>query len=132
MALIVIVDDRASNRTIFSRLAASVEPGVTVAAFADPREALAWLDKHPPDFVITDYQMPNLDGAEFTRRLRIRWSGADFPIMMITASEDSGFRRYAFEAGVTECLQSPVDHQEFLSVARASLQRARAIPTRVR
>jgi len=70
MPLIVILDDRATNRNIYTRLAASLEKGVTVTAFADPQLALEWLAEHPADLVITDYKMPRFDGAEFTRRFR--------------------------------------------------------------
>ncbi|HXN44584.1 MAG TPA: response regulator, partial [Xanthobacteraceae bacterium] len=65
MSLIVILDDRATNRQIFSRLAASIEDGVTVRAFADPQAALVWLETNTPDLVVTDFKMPNMDGAEF-------------------------------------------------------------------
>jgi diguanylate cyclase (GGDEF)-like protein/PAS domain S-box-containing protein len=118
MSLIVIVDDRATNRNIFSRLAASLEDGVEVAAFGDPEEAIDWLADHSPDLVITDYKMPRLDGAEFTRRFRSRPSGADVPVIVITIYDDRSFRLRALEAGATDFLQSPVDHQEFLTRAR--------------
>lgn len=122
MALIVILDDRVTNRNIFSRLAATLEEGVTVQAFGDPLEALAWLDDHPPDLIITDYKMPNLDGAEFTRVLRTRPNGADVPVVVITVYEDRSFRLRALEAGATDFLQSPVDHQEFLTRVRNLLK----------
>jgi CheY-like chemotaxis protein len=63
MPLIVILDDRATNRQIFSRLAASIEDGVTVRAFADPQAALVWLETNTPDLVVTDFKMPNMDGG---------------------------------------------------------------------
>ena len=40
MSLIVIIDDRVTNRNVFSKLAASIEADVSVRAFGDPREAL--------------------------------------------------------------------------------------------
>jgi len=125
MALIAILDDRVTNRNIFSRLAASLEEGVAVAAFGDPQEALEWLSEHPPDLVITDYKMPNLDGAEFTRRFRARPAGTDVPVIVITVYEDRSFRLRALEAGATDFLQSPVDHQEFLTRARNLLKLSR-------
>src|SRR5690606_1829131 len=63
--VIVIVDDRITNRNIFSRLAIAVEPDVTVHAFGDPIEALAWLEENGADLVISDYKMPQMDGADF-------------------------------------------------------------------
>ena len=51
MSLIVILDDRATNRQIFSKLAASIESRVTVRAFADPDSALEWMKGHTPDLI---------------------------------------------------------------------------------
>jgi CheY-like chemotaxis protein len=95
-ALIVVVDDRNTNRLIFSRLAASIKAGAVVEAFSDPLKMLAWIEGNAPDLVITDYKMPGMDGAEFIRQLRALPQGAD----------------------ATDFLQSPVDHQEFVTRGR--------------
>src|SRR5665811_1778453 len=58
MPQIVILDDRATNRKIFSKLAASIDSGVTVRSFGDPAEALAWLKHNTPDLIVTDFKMP--------------------------------------------------------------------------
>jgi len=118
MSLIVILDDQATNRTIFAQLAASLKPGLDVQTFGAPDEALAFLADRNPALVITDYKMPVMDGAEFTRRLRAIPNGADVPVIVITAYEDRSFRLRALEAGATDFLLYPVDHQEFLVRAR--------------
>jgi len=119
---IVIVDDRATNRNIFSRLAATVEDGILVRSFADPLEALTWLEDNPPDLVISDYKMPKMDGAAFIRRIRERPWGVDVPTVVITVYEDRSFRVRALEAGATDFLQAPVDHYEFVARARNLLK----------
>jgi diguanylate cyclase (GGDEF)-like protein len=116
--LIVVVDDRNTNRLIFSRLAASIREGVIVEAFSDPAAMLIWSESNVPDLVITDYKMPGMDGAEFIRRLRALPQGTDVPIIVITAYEDRDFRLRALDAGATDFLQSPVDHQEFVTRGR--------------
>lgn len=122
MALIVILDDRSTNRKIFSKLAASIEPGVTVRSFGDPADALTWLEHNTPDLIVTDFKMPVMDGAEFTRRFRAQANGADIPIIVITVYEEREFRMCALEAGATDFLNSPVDHQEFITRARNLLK----------
>lgn len=122
MPRIVIVDDQATNRSIFSKLAASLEEGIDVRAFADPTKALHWLSQHPADLLITDYKMPGMDGADFTRKVRSQPYGADIPIVVITVYDDRSFRLRALEAGATDFLQSPVDHHEFLTRARNLLR----------
>lgn len=122
MAAVVILDDSASNRRIFSKLAALIDSDVTVHTFGRPLEALAWLENNSPDLVITDFKMPEMDGAEFIRRFRTRTVGAEIPIIVITVYEDRDFRLRALEAGATDFLNSPVDHQEFITRARNLLK----------
>ncbi len=122
MSRIVIIDDRSTNRNIFSKLAASIEPEVTVQTFGDPLDALAWLAGNLPDLVITDYKMPNMDGAEFIRRLRDIPGAEDIPVIVITVYEERTFRLRALESGATDFLHSPVDHHEFVTRARNLLK----------
>src|SRR5580704_14680701 len=122
MSLIVILDDRVTNRKIFSRLAASIAEDVTVSAFGDPAAALEWLNHNTPDLIVTDYKMPHMDGAEFIRRFRALSGSAEIPVIVITVYEERSFRLRALEAGATDFLLSPVDHQEFVTRARNLLK----------
>ncbi|GBD48195.1 GGDEF family signaling protein [Methylopila sp. Yamaguchi] len=69
--------------------------------------------------------MPELDGAEFTRRFRTLDGCADVPVVVLTVYEERSFRLNALEAGATDFLQSPVDHHEFLTRARNLLKMRR-------
>src|ERR1035437_4951020 len=122
MALIVILDDRETNRKIFSKLAASIESGASVCDFGDPSELLAWLEHNTPVLIVTDFKMPKMDGAEFIRRFRARPNSGEIPIIVITVYEEREFRLRALEAGATDFLTSPVDHQEFVTRARNLLK----------
>ena len=92
------------------------------SAFEDPLAALEWLAGNTPDLVITDFKMPNLDGAEFTRRFRELPGCADVPVVVITVYDERSFRLSALEAGATDFLHSPVDHSEFVTRARNLLK----------
>ncbi len=118
MATILILDDRATNRNIYARLAAAIEDGVSAEVFADPADALEWLESNRVDLVITDYKMPGMDGAEFTRRFRAMPNNRHVPVVAITAYDDRSFRLRALDAGATDFLQSPVDHFEIVVRAR--------------
>ena len=111
--IVAIVDDRITNLKILERLATSLGDDVVVKTFSSPLAALAFSHKDAPDIVITDFKMPELDGAEFIRRFRGIESCADVPVMVITAYEDKDLRYRALEAGATDYLLSPVDHHEF-------------------
>ncbi|MCR0985323.1 response regulator [Roseomonas populi] len=114
---ILIVDDQDTNRRVYSRLATNVE-GARVESVAHPEEALLWLESHEPDLIITDFRMPGLDGAAFTRRVRAMPGCADLPIVVVTVFQDRTFRHAALEAGATDFLLSPVDHVEFRTRVR--------------
>jgi CheY-like chemotaxis protein len=131
MATILILDDRATNRNIYARLAAAIEEGVAAEVFADPVDALEWLEHNRVDLVITDYKMPGMDGAEFTRRFRAMPNNRHVPLVVITAYDDRSFRLRALDAGATDFLQSPVDHFEIVVRARnlLALGRRMAVPT---
>lgn len=122
MAFVVIVDDRATNRSIFSRLAGLIDDGVEVEAFSAPDPALKAIGSKMPDLVITDYKMPQMTGAAFTQQIRALPNGADVPIIVITAYDDRAFRLEALEAGATDFVQTPIDHQEFITRARNLLK----------
>ena len=111
--IVAIVDDRITNLKILERLATSLNDSVVVKTFDSPLSALDFAAKQEPDIVITDFKMPELDGAEFIRRFRALENCIDVPVMVITAYEDKDLRYRALEAGATDYLLSPVDHHEF-------------------
>ncbi len=114
MARIAVIDDRVTNRNILTRLAASVEEGLAVSAFPSALVALDAFDAGlVPDLIITDFNMPEMDGATFIRALRDRHALAEVPIIVVTVYEDREYCYRALEAGATDFLLSPVDHLEF-------------------
>ena len=119
---VVIVDDRVTNRAIFSQLTNSVGSNIGVHAYGDPFEALDALSDRDVDLVITDFRMPGLDGAEFIRRVRGRAHGGEVPIVVVTAYADRQSRLQALEAGATDFLHSPVDPSEFRTRVRNLLK----------
>jgi diguanylate cyclase (GGDEF)-like protein/PAS domain S-box-containing protein len=115
---VVVIDDRVTNRNVLTRLAASVEQGVRVKAFASPQAALDWFQSTMPDLVITDFKMPGMDGAEFTRAFRAMSGASEIPVVVVTVYEERSYCYQALEAGATDFLLSPVDHYEFRARAR--------------
>ncbi len=118
MSIIAVIDDRGTNRKVLARLASSLEENAIVKAFADPRDALAWSKTNIPDLVVTDFKMPEMDGADFIRKFREIPNCAEIPVMVVTAYEDRSFRYAALDAGATDFLLTPVDHHEFRARSR--------------
>lgn len=122
MARIVVIDDRVTNRNILTRLALSIEEGLQVTAYASPLEAMTrMVGSAIPDLLITDYNMPEMDGATFIQALRAKDDYADVPIMVVTVYEDREYCYKALEAGASDFLLSPVDHLEFRARAKNML-----------
>jgi PleD family two-component response regulator len=126
MSCIVIVDEEGARRQVLSELAATLETGVSVKAFANPFEALSYVHQYAPDLLITDYRMFNMDGAELIRRFRDVPECSDVPTIVVTPHENPEFRYRAFEAGTSEFLISPVDPHEFRVRSRNLLALRRA------
>lgn len=77
--------------------------GFDVVQASNGREAMDWLASHTPDFIITDYQMPLVDGFELCQFIRSRHETGQVPIIMLTAkalelSEDAVKQQFGLEA----------------------------------
>jgi two-component system, OmpR family, KDP operon response regulator KdpE len=101
-----------------------------VATAASGEEALAEAGRRPPDAVILDLGLPDLDGIEVIRRLR-GWSRA--PVIVLSGRAGPGDKIAALDAGADDYVTEPFSMGELLARLRAALRRdAAALPVRVR
>jgi diguanylate cyclase (GGDEF)-like protein/PAS domain S-box-containing protein len=112
-ARIVIVDDRATNLRIYAQFVAMMGPDYSSVCFQSALEALQWLETGTADLLVVDYRMPEMNGAEFIRKVRESGAGGGAPAIVITARQDRECRITALDAGATDFLQSPVTDAEF-------------------
>ena len=108
---VLIVDDHAAARDALQGMVEHA--GYPAVAFANPAGALARIAEHPPALILLDMMMPELDGAEFLRRVATIRGGAAVPIIVISAIGYllEGMRRSDVRsAGVTEVLSKPVSY----------------------
>ncbi|APG62568.1 hypothetical protein LPB140_06970 [Sphingorhabdus lutea] len=112
-ARVVIVDDQAINLRIYAQYIAQMGPGFKAICFSNPHEALEWLASEHVELLVVDYKMPEMNGAEFIRKLRISSANNDVPAIIITARKDRECRLAALDAGANDFLQSPVNFEEF-------------------
>jgi putative two-component system response regulator len=82
--------------------------------FTVPAEALAFAEAHASEIgvVITDYEMPGMNGIGFIRALRRIPNLVNVPIVMVTSFDQRSLRREALEAGATDFLAKPADPVE--------------------
>ncbi len=119
---ILIVDDSATNRRIYARLARKLDQEVNVRTFDHPQEAINWLAHNRADLIVTDYKMPDMTGDRLVALIRSHPADPDIPIIVVTAYNDRDYRVASLQAGATDFLLSPVDHVEFVTRARNLLK----------
>ena len=112
MSTILIIDDQLTSLRILGQLVSTIEPNMTVKTFTDPVEALHWTRDNPADLVLTDYNMPEMNGVEFIQGYRDNPTTEHTPVIMVTSIEDRNVLYEALEAGATDFLNKPVDHHE--------------------
>lgn len=116
---VLIVDDSRVIRGVVREALAEV--GVTVMEAEDGAEALLAFAQARPDAVISDLQMPGVDGARLIPLLRERSGGAKVPIVVLSAMEDEGSRRAALAAGADAYLvKSIIDGPALLRALKAA------------
>jgi response regulator RpfG family c-di-GMP phosphodiesterase len=92
-----------------------------VHVYTDPQAALKDWSERLPDLVITDYQMPGLNGVELIQRFRSNPAATRIPIIMVTADGQRETRHAALTAGASEFLSKPIDRDEVRIRARNML-----------
>ena len=108
---IVIVDDDLFAREMMVEILGQLGP-LRLETFGEPGDALSWCVEHEPDLVITDYEMPGMDGVAFVQALRELRHLAGVPIVVVTAAQDPQLRLRALESGATDYLSKPLAARE--------------------
>lgn len=113
---IALVDD---SKTLLASVGTILAgAGFVTKTFEDPTRALAELAGFSADLVITDLNMPNLDGIQLIRELRKLPGYKYTPILLLTTESQAEKRASAKAAGATGWLVKPVKAQDLLAVIR--------------
>jgi two-component system, OmpR family, phosphate regulon response regulator PhoB len=89
------------------------------------REALEIVQKHPPDLVILDLMLPDVDGIEVCRTLRSHEISSNIPIVMLTARGEEIDRVVGFELGADDYVMKPFSPRELVLRIKSILRRSR-------
>ncbi len=114
--LVLVVDDSITVRRVTQRLLQREGYRVTMAA--DGLQALEKLAEEKPSVVLSDIEMPRMDGFDLARNIRADARLADLPIIMITSRIAEKHREHAKELGVNHYLGKPYSEEELLSLTK--------------
>ena len=118
---ILVVDDTPDNLFLMSGL---LEDRWRVALAPSGREALAVIQSSdPPDLVLLDIMMPDMDGYETMREIRKDPRFRTLPMLALTAKAMKGDREKCLEAGASDYIAKPVNTDQLLSLLRVWLYR---------
>jgi chemosensory pili system protein ChpA (sensor histidine kinase/response regulator) len=109
---VLIVDDSLSVRRAVAMLLQ--DQGYEVLQARDGLEAAKVMESVRPDILLTDLEMPNMNGLELTAHVRSRAELAQIPVIMITSRSMDKHRRQALSTGVDVYLTKPYSDQELL------------------
>jgi two-component system KDP operon response regulator KdpE len=116
---ILVVDDEPQITRVLRTSLSSHAYDVRVAN--DGETALEIMKDWTPDLIVTDLSMPNMDGLELTRRLRI---STKIPIVVLSVRGEERTKVQALDAGADDYVTKPFSMEELLARVRASLRRA--------
>lgn len=113
--VLVVDDDRDARETLAMALAQS---GYAVDIVQDGREALGRLSSWPADVLVSDINMPQMDGFELIQALRA--SGKYQPVVLISGMADEHVHR-ADALGASACLKKPMTLEELIWAIECAL-----------
>ena len=116
---ILIVEDNPDSRDLLAMMLK--HEGYAVYTAEDGREGLKLVKMDCPDLIITDINMPNVDGIEMVRILRDRPECGKLPIIVMSAY-GSGTLRKAVSAGADEVVPKPLAFDPFLKAIERLLE----------
>ena len=114
--LVLVVDDSITVRRVTQRLLQ--REGYRVVLAADGLQALERLQDERPAVVLSDIEMPRMDGFDLARNIRADAVLGDLPIIMITSRIAQKHREHAMELGVNHYLGKPYSDEELLSLVQ--------------
>lgn len=118
-AKLLVVDDEPNIRELLSTSLRFA--GFEVIAAANGRDALAAAEEHNPDLAVLDVMLPDMDGFTVTRRLRA--AGRHFPVLFLTARDDTEDKVTGLTVGGDDYVTKPFSLDEVVARIRAVLRR---------
>lgn len=115
-ARVLIAEDNTDARELIQIVLE--EEGFEVVSAEDGQLALEAAKSRRPDLIITDIQMPNLDGIDMIKALRVEPELANVPVLVVTAN-NSGIVKDAIDAGANAAARKPVELEALVRLVKS-------------
>jgi two-component system chemotaxis response regulator CheY len=109
---ILVVDDDKTTRKMLSLILKS--KGYDVVTAENGMDGLQKLGLEQINLILTDMNMPYMDGIEFTKQVRANPDFSDIPIVMLTTEADEEEKQRAYKAGVDDYLVKPATAEQIV------------------
>lgn len=121
MSQILVVDDVVENRKVMSTILQSYGYAVRVAE--DGLQAIRIVQSEPPDLILLDILMPDIDGYEVCRQLKADPALASIPVVFVSALDETLDKVRAFEVGGADYIVKPYEAEEILARIETQLEK---------
>jgi DNA-binding response OmpR family regulator len=121
MPLIVVMDDDAGTRMLVSQVLK--KDGYEVMAAEDGAKGLALILEHKPDLVVSDVQMPEMNGFQVLEHVRGDAEIAATPIILLTSLAERGHMRHGMTTGADDYLTKPFTPMELREAVNAQINK---------
>jgi putative two-component system response regulator len=103
---ILVVDDAPENLMVMESI---LSKDYSLNLFSDSGEALEYAIANPPDLILLDVMMPEIDGFELCRRLKANPKLVDIPVIFITSKNEDEYEEYGFSVGASDFIHKPIN-----------------------
>jgi two-component system, sensor histidine kinase and response regulator len=117
---IMIVDDNSANLKLLEDML--LREGHKVRSFPSGMLALAAAIKYPPDLILLDIKMPEMNGYQVCERLKSTQALSDIPVIFLSALNETGDKVQAFRSGGVDYISKPFQFEEVHSRVNAHLK----------
>jgi diguanylate cyclase (GGDEF)-like protein len=124
-ASILIVDDEPIIAEVHASILSSA--GMQVRVVTSPADALAALETTPPDLILMDVQMPEVDGIELARMIRLTRCHLAVPIAFLSAEAKIDRQLEARRFGGDIFIKKPIDPKSLISLVQLRAERSRVL-----
>ena len=115
---ILVIDDELTMTTLLEFFLSN---DYEVYSAHSGSEALVWLERNLPNLIISDIQMPQMDGFEFLKQVRLKGYTKHTPIIMLSGKSESKERVKCYKLGAQDYLTKPFNPEELNELVKKNL-----------